>query len=101
MVVDPPTYTVITIVDGPSTAPHSPRSMAQIEDVVLREQQMKIEPANIPENRADNNIDAIIAPNNNTALMPHHEAVCHVCDNVILGIRYKCFECVDYVSIAL
>jgi hypothetical protein len=96
MAVDPPTYTVITIVDGPSTAPHSPRSLAQIEDEAP-DQQMKLEPAHNQENKADNTLDAIIAPyNNNNAMVPYHEAVCHVCENVIMGVRYKCFECIDY-----
>lgn len=100
MAVDPPTYTVITVVDGPSTAPHSPRSLAQIEDET-QDQQMKLEPVQIQEYNVNNNLDAIIAPNNNydDAIMPHHEAVCNVCDSVIMGVRYKCFECVDYVSI--
>lgn len=69
MAVDPPTYTVITIVDGPSTAPHSPRALAQIEDEAL-DQQMKLEPAHNQENKADNTLDAIIAPyNNNNAVV--------------------------------
>jgi hypothetical protein len=97
MAVDPVAYTVITIVDeGPSTAPHSPRSLEQIHEA--NDQQMKLEPAQNQENNANNNINDIIAPinNNNNAMMAYHEAVCHVCDNVIVGIRYKCFECVDY-----
>lgn len=98
MVMDTAQYTIITVVDEP-TPPHSPRSLAQI-GAELQDQQMKLEPAQNQDNQVNNNLNAIIiAPiNNNNAVMPHHEAVCHVCDNVIVGIRYKCFECIDYVS---